>query len=79
MTIRCSMVAVINHDAADAVAAAAAGGGAGRVYHHHHHLPDPAAGAAAGGTSGTSSLSPSPGLQSKVGGIIVDAETVRKM
>ena len=61
------MAAVINHDAADAVAAAAAGGGAGRVYHHHHHLPDPAAGAAVGGTSATSSQSPSPGLQVKVG------------
>ena len=70
---------MINHDAADAVAAAAAGGGggAGRVYHHHHHLPAPTA-AASGGASGTSSQTPSPGLQVRVSGelgIAKEAET----
>ena len=52
---------MINHDAADAVSAAS--GGAGRVYHHHHHLPAPTGGSATGGASGTSSQTPSPGLQ----------------
>ena len=63
-----TIISVINHDAADAVAAAAAGGGDGRVYHHHHHLPAPpaAAASATGGASGTSSQTPSPGLQVKV-------------